>query len=88
MPEQFGTLDLIEFEKMLKAYQKAEESRRWEMAYWVSNMMSIHTKKRVQPKELMKPYLPKKSTEEITAERDEFFKNFAKQRKEAESWQQ
>jgi len=81
LPEQFYRLTPIELEKMLKAYEHQLEQRRWDMAYWVANMISVHTKKTVQPQTLMAPLLPKKSLGEKKKEAEDFFQSFREQQK-------
>lgn len=73
----------MEFSAMLDALKIADARRREETAYWISNIMNCFTKKPVKPSDLLRPFEPPKSSAEIIAERDEFFKNFTKQRKEA-----
>lgn len=80
-PEELYALTPLELEEMLDAHEKQELKRRWETAYWVSHLMSIHTKKVVKPDNLMKPFLPQKTAAEIKEERAEFFKGFELQRK-------
>lgn len=67
---------------MLHAYELRVEQQRWDMAYWVANMVSVHTKKPIQPTSLMEPLLPKKSLGEKKKETEEFFKSFERQRNE------
>ena len=75
-------MDLNDFDDMLNAYEQAELTRRWEMAYWVCNMVSPHVGKgKVSTQGLMKPFLPKKEIIRTSEECDEFFDNFYKQRK-------
>lgn len=81
-PKDFEELTIREFNQMVDAYQQVKMGRLWENAYWVSNLMSIHTKKPVLPKQLMKAFFKEKSIEEIKKEREEFFDDFEKQRKE------
>lgn len=81
-PYEFEELTIREFNQMVDAYQQVKMGAMWEQAYWVSNLMSIHTKKPVSPKTLMKPFIKKKTIEEIKRERDQFFEDFEKQRKE------
>lgn len=67
---------------MVNAYHEVKMGRMWEQAYWVSNLISIHTKKPVTAKTLMKPFIKKKDAEQIKKEREQFFNDFDKQRKE------
>jgi hypothetical protein len=77
---------------MAEAHEKAEEERRWETAYWVSGLMTAaqmagRTKKVkvIQPKNLMKPFIKKKTKAEKFEEGERFFERFYKQRKEDEN---
>ena len=54
----------------------AEQRKKGETAYWVACLMSVHTRKPVRTEKLMKPFLPKKTSSEIAAERDAFFEEF------------
>lgn len=67
---------------MVEAYLEQQLSERWEKAYWVASLMSVHTKRPVKPEKLMKPFLPPKTKEEIQKERDQFFAEFEARRKE------
>lgn len=87
-PDQLGRLNLFDFETMLIAYKKAEESRRWETAYWMYWLVNMQSKNKISVKTLMEPFLPKKTRAEIIGERQSFFKNFEQQRKESEKCQQ
>lgn len=77
-------LDLMEFSAMLDALKIADTRRREETAYWISCIMNCFVKKAVKPSDLLRPFEPPKSSAEIMAEREEFFQNFTKQRKEAQ----
>lgn len=74
---------------MATAYEDALLERRWETAYWASHIMSlIAVGPQKKPKGyradvLMKPFLPQKTGAEIAGERQRFFENFNKQRREA-----
>ena len=84
MPEQLYKLTPMELGKMLYAYEKQLELERWDMAYWVANMVSVHTKRPVQPQTLMAPLLPKKTPGEKKKEAQEFFRSFREQQKRPE----
>ncbi len=81
-PSEFEELTIREFNQMVNAYRKVKLGMLWEQAYWVSNLMSIHTKRPVQAETLMKVFLKKKTAEQIADERTQFFEEFDKQRKE------
>lgn len=55
MPDQFDNLQPHEFMKMWDGYQWRKENRENELAYFTAAAMSVHTKKPVSPKELLKP---------------------------------
>lgn len=80
-PDELYSLTPMELDKMLSAHEKAELARRWETAYWVANMLNIHLKKKVRTERLMQPFLPKKTSGAIAAERDKFFEEFGQKRK-------
>ena len=61
---------------MAECRVKAEERKKWATAYWVACLMSVHTRKPVRKEKLMKPFLPKKTSSEIAAERNAFFEEF------------
>ncbi|AXB81783.1 hypothetical protein ACG98G_00220 [Megasphaera hexanoica] len=68
---------------MVEGYQVRREDRAFAAAWFVSNMMSVHTKHPVQAKELARPFLHEKTSGEIRRDRDEFMESFMKQREEA-----
>ena len=80
-PEELYSLSPLELDKMVTAHEKAELARRWETAYWVSNILNVHLKKKVRTERLMQPFLPKKTSGMIAAERDKFFEEFGQKRK-------
>jgi hypothetical protein len=82
-PNEFYEMDLNDFEDMRTAHEQAETERRWEMAYWVCNMISPHLGKgKVSVNSLVKPFLPKKEIVRTKEECENFFEDFYKQRKE------
>ncbi len=74
--EQFYALNLFEVKELLDAWQEQRLEEMWKTAYWVSCLMDIHLKKAVTPKELMKPFLPDTTAEEVQADREYFIKKF------------
>lgn len=88
-PAELYALSPLEFDEIHSAYEEELLDRRWERAYWVSNIISaiafgpLKKPKPCAPKELMKPFMPKKSGSEIAAERQRFFEEFEKKRREA-----
>lgn len=76
LPAQFYALTPMELDRMAECRVKEEERKKWETAYWVACLMSVHTRKPVRTEKLMKPFLPKKTSREIAAERDAFFEEF------------
>ena len=54
------------------------------MAYWVANMISVHTRYSVQPYELMKPFMKNIDVRKEKAAAKEFFDRFYKERRELE----
>ena len=81
-PWEFEELSIMDFNQMLDAHNEAKQAERWETAYWVSQLISVHTKRAVTPEALMEPF-NQKTREDILAEREAFFREFGKQRKEA-----
>ena len=65
----------------MASHNKRLERQRWDMAYWISNLLSIHTRHPVQPYELMKPFI---NSIDARADAKEFFDNFYKERRELE----
>lgn len=55
MPEQFEQLQPGEFLQLWDGYIWRKEQREEETAYFTSCLMSVHTKRPVQPKDLLKP---------------------------------
>ena len=76
LPVQFYALTPMELDRMAECRARADERTKWETAYWVACLMSVHTRKPVRTEKLMKPFLPKKTSSEIAAERDAFFEEF------------
>lgn len=74
--EQFYALNLFEVKELLEAWQERRLETLWETAYWVSCLMNIHLKKEITPKQLMKPFLPDITAEELKAEREYFIEKF------------
>lgn len=68
----------------MASHNKRLERQRWDMAYWISNLLSIHTRHPVQPYELMKPFINSIDAEKERADAKEFFANFYKERRELE----
>lgn len=85
-PEEFYRLTPGELDKMVKAYSKNRMNKLWERAYFVAEIINNcrNVKETTKLEKLMKPFLPEKTAEEIKAEREAFFKDFYKQRKEEE----
>lgn len=69
---------------MFDAYEQAHTQQLWETAYWVSNMISVHTKKGVRSDKLMKPFIKKKTAQQKANEAEEFFARFEAERKALE----
>lgn len=69
---------------MVKAYSKNRMNKLWERAYFVAEIINNcrNVNETTKLEKLMKPFLPEKTAEEIKAEREAFFKDFYKQRKE------
>ena len=76
LPAQFYTLSPMELDRMAECRFKSEPGKRWEKAYWIACLMSVHTKKPVRTEKLMRPFIPKKTAAQMTAERDAFFEEF------------
>ncbi|MPM84133.1 hypothetical protein SDC9_131204 [bioreactor metagenome] len=55
LPEQFEKLQPDEFLKMWNGYKWRQEQEENRMAYFTAAAMSVHTKKPVSPKDLLKP---------------------------------
>lgn len=72
----------MELEKLLKAKNRREEEARWDMAYWVSNMVSVHTKRPVTVNALMQPFSREKTVGQKQMESEQFFEDFKMQREE------
>lgn len=72
----------MQFEKMLKAKEQAELARRYEQAYWTAWMVNVHLKKKIKVEQLVHPFVPKKTTAQKVSERDRFFEEFKRKRKE------
>lgn len=75
-------ISIKDFTDMFMSYKEAQLAERWEKAYWTACAMSVHTKHSVDPSKLMGPFLPEKSLAEKADEKEAFFKQFNKQRKE------
>ena len=78
-PWEFEMLSIIDFEDMYEAYAQAHERELWEQAYWVSNMISVHTKHGVTAEQIMKPFIKEKSAQQKGLEAERFFVEFKKQ---------
>lgn len=82
-PWELDRLTLFEFYDMVNAYTEAKTAERWETAYWIANIISPHMKKPARVEKLMKPFLKPKTKLEREQEAEEFYKDFERQRKEA-----
>lgn len=68
---------------MANAYNEVKTAERWETAYWVANIISPHLKHPVRAETLMRPFLKPTTKADRARDAEEFFAEFAKQRKEA-----
>ena len=84
-PWELEELSVFDFNDMVDAVNDIRQARRWETAYWVANIISPHLKRPAKAETLMKPFLKEKSKEERAQEREDFFAEFEKPRKEAEN---
>ena len=82
-PWEFEELTLFEFSEMVEAFNEVKMAERWEFAYWVANIVSPHLKKPVKAEVLMAPFLKPVKNADRAKDAEEFFAEFAKQRKEA-----
>lgn len=73
----------MELNKLIDGYQVRREDRAYVLAWYVSNMMSVHTKHPVQAKDLVRPFLHDKTPGELRREKEEFLARFRQQREEA-----
>lgn len=87
-PWEFERLSIIEFEDMYEAYEEVHERDLWEQAYWVANMISVHTKHGVATNKLMKPFLKKPSAATKGQEAEQFFADFKQQQMAAKKGEQ
>ena len=69
---------------MVKAKQQVRTADDLKMAYFATKIANMcrQTKEPIEFSEMAKPFLPEKSADDIRAEREEFFEDFYKQRKE------
>ncbi len=81
-PWELDKLSIFEFNDMIDARNEMRQARRWETAYWVSNIISPHLKRPAKAETLMKPFIKEKSKEERVQECEDFFASFERQRKE------
>ena len=84
-PWEFDRLSIFEFWDMLNGYYEALTESRWEKAYWTVNIISPYLKSPVKAETLMKPFLKPKTKATVAREAQEFFADFARQRKEIEN---
>lgn len=86
-PWEFYKLSPLQLDKMVKAKQKVRTAERLEMSYfaWQVANMCRQIKDPMKFEEMAKPFLPQKTAEEIKAEREAFFEDFDRQRKEVEN---
>lgn len=76
-------LSVKDFADMVEAYNEMKTVERWEYAYWVANIISPHMRRPVKAQTLMRPFLKPESKAEKAKDAEEFFADFAEQRKEA-----
>lgn len=82
-PWEFDRLSVFEFNDMVDACNEIRMAKRWETAYWVANIISPHLRKPAKAGTLMQPFLKQKTKEEQARERERFYADFERQRKEA-----
>lgn len=73
----------MELSKLIDGYQVRREDQAFTTAWFVSNMISVHTKHPVPAKELARPFLHEKTGGERERERKAFLESFKSQREEA-----
>lgn len=64
----------MELSKLIDGYQVRREDQAFTTAWFVSNMISVHTKHPVPAKELARPFLHEKTDGERERERKAFFR--------------
>lgn len=85
-PNDFYELTPGELDKMVKSKNKVRTVELMASSYFVTQIINNcrQVKEPVRFEQIAKPFLPEKTSEEIKAERETFFKDFGKQRKEVE----
>lgn len=68
---------------MIDGYLVRREDSAYAASWYVSNLMNIHLKHSIEANELAKPFIRLKSKEQREREKDEFLREFQRQRKEA-----
>lgn len=76
LPSQVDELTFIDIDDMKRGCEEEERRKRWETAYWVSNIISTQVKGGITPEKLMEPFLPQKSAEDIRSEKDDIKRLF------------
>lgn len=85
-PNEFYALSPFELTKLATGYERRKLNVLWTASYFTANLMATQVKG-ITPEKLMKPFLPRKTSGAKEAEREEFFKEFYAQRKEADECQ-
>lgn len=76
MPAQVDELTFIDIDEMKRGVEKEEMRKRWETAYWVASMTQPHVKGTVTAEQLMRPFLPEKTAEDMLSEKEDIKRIF------------
>lgn len=70
MPAQVEELTFIDIDEMKRGVEEEEMRKRWETAYWVASMVQPHVKEAVTAEQLMRPFLPEKTEQDVLSEKE------------------
>ncbi len=71
LPEQVDALTFLDIDEMKRGVEKEEMRKRWEKAYWVSAMIQPHIKETITAEQLMLPFLPEKTEQDMLEEKEQ-----------------
>ena len=70
-PAQVDELTFIDIDDMKQGFEKEEMRKRWEKAYWVAAIIQPHIKETITAEQLMRPFLPEKTEQDMLEEKEQ-----------------
>lgn len=71
MPAQVDELTFIDIDDIKRGLEAEEMRERWEAAYWAAVMIQPHIKETITAEQLMRPFLPGKTEQDMIAEKEQ-----------------